>query len=268
MRAGIIFDIKKFALHDGPGIRTTVFFKGCPLNCQWCHNPESHNRTPETVCVKIRRNNSGDSSVTKDERFGYEATTEDVISEIKKDMVFYEQSGGGVTFSGGEPLLQTEFLKELLIECRKLRIHTAVDTSGYTPFDDISEIRDLTDMFLYDIKIMDEKLHKKYVGVSNRLILDNLNQLAESGANIIPRIPLIPGITDTKENLESTAEYLSSIKNIHKISLLPYNKLAEDKREKFNMNLELGKMKTQSGSFLKDITNIFTIRGFSVSVGG
>lgn len=268
MMTGIIFDIKKFAIHDGPGIRTTVFFKGCPLNCQWCHNPESRRKDIETICVKIRNGQSVNGEKEKNEIFGRTLTVAGILDDIAKDRIFYEQSGGGVTFSGGEPMLQIDFLCELLKACKNDDYHTVVDTSGQAPVEDFEKIRALTDLFLFDLKLMNEKDHKKYIGVSNKQILKNLEQLVNWGNSIIPRIPLIPNITAIDSNLEKTADYLWDLKNIQKVSLLPYNKLAEDKRQKFSMEQQLGKLPSQSKDELDQYASIFEKRGFQVSIGG
>ena len=177
---GKIFDIKRFAIHDGPGIRTTVFMHGCPLNCWWCHNPES--------IRKISRNNSDSESNDKfDSACGSvqdplltEWTVEKLFGEIQKDKIFFEESGGGVTLSGGEPMLQYEFLQSFLEECRNQDIHTVVDTSGYVPYQYFASINDYVDLYLYDLKIIDEEEHKKFTGVSNKLIIDNLKKPAKS----------------------------------------------------------------------------------------
>lgn len=257
---GIIFDLKKFAIHDGPGIRTTVFLKGCPLDCQWCHNPEGRRCKPEKIMIKNRR--------SKEEFFGREISTDELLKEIEKDIVFYEQSGGGVTFSGGEPMSQIEFLKDILQLCKNNKISTAVDTSGYVPFDCFDKIYDLTDLFLYDLKIMDDNLHQKYTGVSNRLILDNLAELATRGNKTTVRIPIIPGITDFEKNLKATSDFLNPLKNITDICLLPYNKLGEDKRERFGITNKIGKLATQENDELNRLSGCFDSSRFSVKIKG
>ncbi len=215
---GIIFDIKRFAIHDGPGIRTTVFFKGCPMKCPWCHNPESQEKCPERV------GNNG-----KTEIIGKKRSVAEVMSEIEKEVVFYDESRGGVTFSGGEPLVQPQFLLALLKECRKRDIHTTLDTTGYTSPKTFKSIIDKVDMFLYDLKIMDEQNHIRCTGVSNRLVLENLKILAKKGKKIIIRFPVIPGITDTEENIKAVGTFVSSLESISEIDLLPYHRTAEGK---------------------------------------
>jgi len=260
---GIIFDLKKFAIHDGPGIRTTVFLKGCPLNCQWCHNPEGRKNDPEKILVNNR--------CSKEECFGREITADELLKDIKKDLVFYEQSGGGVTFSGGEPMNQTEFLYEILFLCKKNNISTAVDTSGFAPYEHFEKIYDLVNIFLYDLKIMDDSLHKKYTGVSNQLILDNLiklNEKAEKENKIIIRIPIIPGVTDIKNNIDDIINYLLPLKSIAEICLLPYNKLGEDKRKRFNLANNLGKLKTQEKKKMNQLADLFDPLRFKVKING
>lgn len=215
---GIIFDIKRFAIHDGPGIRTTVFFKGCPMKCPWCHNPESQKKCPERVT------NNG-----KKEIIGEKRSVDEVIAEIEKEVVFYDESRGGVTFSGGEPLAQPRFLQALLKECRKRDIHTTLDTTGYVSPKTFKSIMDKVDMFLYDLKIMDDKKHIQCTGVSNRLVLENLKILSKKGKKVIIRFPVIPGITDTEENIKKVGTFVSSLKNIEEIDLLPYHRIAEGK---------------------------------------
>lgn len=247
---GNIFDIKKFAIHDGPGIRTTVFLTGCPLNCWWCHNPES-----------LRKVNSPNET-TK------EVSVEYVIKEIEKDIIFYDESGGGATFSGGEPLVQFDFLYELLANCKKLGIHTSIDTSGYAPFEKFEKIIDLVDLFLFDIKMIDEEMHKKYTGVANKLILENLNKITAYKNKVIVRIPLIPNVTDTKENLDKLVKYISTLKNIIKIDLLPYNKIGEAKYARFDQELRLGKLEIQSEVKLEEIKSNFDSLGIETSFRG
>ena len=242
----MIFDIKKFALHDGPGIRTTIFFSGCPLNCRWCHNPEC--KTDQVTKF---------SGLTEDALFYL------VMKEIGKDRIFYEESGGGVTFSGGEPLLQADFLTRLLESCRKSGIHTAVDTCGHAGFDVFEQLLPLTGLFLYDLKLMDEQAHLNYTGVSNRLILNNLKRLALMQADIRIRIPLIPGITDTEANLTAIAECLTGLSAIRYIDLLPFNIYGKSKYRKLKRETDFGPLPAQSEEELKKISALFRNAGFN-----
>lgn len=255
---GNIFDIKKFAIHDGPGIRTTVFFKGCPLRCWWCHNPESIKEISE---VKY---NTSDCNNSISKRY----TIPELFDIIKKDEVFYDESGGGVTFSGGEPLVQIKFLSEILKVCRKNHFHTAIDTSGYAPTESFAEVYENTNLFLFDLKILDDDQHEKYTGVSNELILKNLEYLNSVDAKVNIRIPLIPGITDTEENLSSISNYLLQFTNINRIDLLPYNELAEDKYRRLNQTAKLGNLQTQSKLKLDELKNYVESFGFDVELNG
>jgi pyruvate formate lyase activating enzyme len=263
---GIIFDLKKYAIRDGPGIRTTVFFKGCPLNCRWCHNPESRAREIEQLPVRIPVSQIPTGS--RQTTVGCRVTVDSVMAEILQDRVFYDQSGGGVTFSGGEPLLQIDFLLALLQECRREGIHTAVDTSGYAPLTDLEQVCQGADMLLYDLKLMDDHLHREYVGVSNELILSNFRLAASRNAcRIMARVPLIPGVTDTEENLTAVAEFLDQT-DIRQVSLLPYNKLGEDKGERFGFRGHSLQMNVQDHQELVRKAGLFEARGFAVTVGG
>jgi pyruvate formate lyase activating enzyme len=255
---GWIFNIQKYSVHDGPGIRTTVFFKGCPLACAWCHNPEGISPQPEIivqesrclVCGECRkacplvspnastaglpaRNDACtfcgaciDACPTEARQMvGQQTAVVDILDVILQDRIFYEESGGGVTFSGGEPLLQPEFLEALLRACRARDIHTAVDTSGLAATDHLRRIAPLTDLFLFDLKLLDDVLHRKYCGVSNCFILENLKLLANTHANLWLRMPLIPGINDSDDNLEALARFAADLPGIRQVSLLPYHKI-------------------------------------------
>lgn len=264
----IISDIKKYAVHDGPGIRTTVFFKGCPLECWWCHNPECLNQGPEIFSVKHSRSDTKHQIMEKVETIGRNVSVWEVLDEIKKDIIFYDQSGGGVTMSGGEPMMQIDFLEKLLKECGRLAIHRALDTSGYAPADDFKRIYDLVDLILFDLKIIDDNRHIDYTGVSNQRILENLSMLAKLGNKVNIRIPLIPGITDTGENIEAIIEFLDSIRNINNVSLLPYNRFGEDKRRRFGIENRLGKLETQNIDDVRARAKIFEKHGYRVKIGG
>ena len=246
---GQIFDIKRYAIHDGPGIRTTVFLKGCPLNCWWCHNPE------------------GRSSST-DDRASSKVTDLDVIEEVRKDAIFYEQSGGGVTFSGGEPLIQIDFLEAMLRGAQDHHIHTTVDTCGYTDYHVFEQILRLVDLFLFDLKILDNAEHEQNTGMPNTLILDNLSALAQSGSSIRIRIPLIPGVTDTDSNLTQLARFISTLDAIQVIDLLPYNQLGTHKYHKLGLRNERTGLQTQTPEELHHMQRLVAIHGFKVNIGG
>jgi pyruvate formate lyase activating enzyme len=257
---GVIFDIKRYALHDGPGIRTTVFFKGCPLHCWWCHNPEGILEFPQEV-VKLR----GEEK-TGTEIIGRETTVDELMEEIEKEVVFYDQSGGGVTFSGGEPLMQHDFLREMLTACKQKDIHTAVDTSGYVPFDRIESIKSAVDVFLYDLKIMDLDLHQKYTGSDNHLIIQNLKMLDKRGIKTIIRFPIIPGITDTKKNVNEMRDFLQHFKNINEIDLLPYHRFSEKKYNRLNLEYKMAETNSAARNGNNDQGRLFLINTFE-SIG-
>ena len=259
---GIIFDIKKYAIHDGPGIRTTIFFKGCSMSCQWCHNPESKNFDIEEFIVKDRIKKS-----VKYEIIGYTISVDEIMEKIEKDRVFYDESNGGITFSGGEPLVQINFLLELLKRCKKSDLHTVVDTSGEASWKDFEKIQKYVDLFLYDLKIIDEELHKKYTGVSNKQVFKNLRKLIDEGNNIELRIPLIPNITDTDSNINDIVNYISNLSRIPAVTLLAYNPLNRDKLDRFCLENPLGKLKVQSKQKLLEIKQQFVDQGINTTLG-
>ena len=257
---GRIFEIKKFAVHDGDGIRTTVFLKGCPLRCKWCHNPEGLTGAPilsyaPQKCISCGEcvavcptgahvvNESGHTYSREKcigcgkceevclgealKLYGKEVEAKDLLPELLEDRAFYENSGGGVTLSGGEPLLQADFAKELLSLLKNEGISTAVDTSGLVPFSAFEKVVPYTDDFLYDIKAIDEDTHLFCTGVSNRLILENIKRLDEAGKNIEVRYPFVPDHNDGE--VEKIGAFLSGIKNLKKVRVLPYHAYAKSK---------------------------------------
>ncbi len=213
MARGLIFEIEEFAVHDGPGIRKTVFFKGCPLRCNWCHNPEGMSFEKEIMTGKGTYTNCGTE---------YEA--KDLAKELLRGKEFIEKNSGGITISGGEPLAQPEFLLELISELKP--IHIAIDTSGYAPLEVFRRVADCVDLVLMDIKHTDPEVHKLVTGVDNALILKNLSHLCSSGKKFYVRIPLIPGINDTRENMEKTVQLLKDAKGLERVEFLPYHKTA------------------------------------------
>lgn len=264
---GYIFDIKKYSINDGPGIRTTIFLKGCPLKCFWCHNPESQNNNPEEIedCT-FRWRPSNNYSVSK--IIGYKISTEELINEIEKDFLFYEESNGGVTFSGGEPMLQIDFLLEALKKCKENNFNTAIDTTGYAKFSDFEKIFNYTDIFLYDLKLMDNDLHEYYCGVPNKIIHDNLIKLSSISNNIILRIPIIPTITDTELNLTSMIEFISKLKNIKEIDLLPFHNTAKSKYEKMKRENKVANLVPPNDEEMYIIKNKFSQLNIPIKIGG
>ena len=214
---GLIFQIQRYCLHDGPGIRTTVFFKGCPLRCRWCHNPESQDASVQEMAG---------------ETCGYAVTVEQVLAEVQKDEVFYRHSGGGITLSGGEPLLQAEFAYALLAQAKQNGMHTCIETCGYAETAEIRKIAEVTDLFLYDWKLTNKDLHRAYTGADNDLIAKNLRELATAGANIILRCPIVPEVNDTEEHFRGIAELANTLPNIQAIEIEPYHSLGNGKYQK------------------------------------
>lgn len=246
----IIFDIERNSFVDGPGIRTTVFFKGCNLRCKWCHNPESQNPKKEILFYNSKCTGCGrcrDLTV-EDENFfcfndakevcGKEYIVDEVFAEVIKDKAFYETSGGGVTFSGGECMLQTDFLLEILKKCKENGIHTAVDTAGHIPWESFDKILPFTDLFLYDIKAMNEEIHKEYTGVTNTLILENLAKLLKTNVDVWVRIPVIPGINDTEDEMQKIKSFFDINSYPEKVELLPYHAMGEHKYASLGKSIE------------------------------
>jgi pyruvate formate lyase activating enzyme len=265
---GIIFNIQRFAIHDGPGIRTTVFFKGCPLRCWWCHNPESHKILPEKFDgCNLRRGFDQSFSMNKDE-VGKEFSVDELMAEIIKDRVFFEESSGGVTFSGGEPLMQPDFLVNLLNECNTSGIHTTIDTSGFAPSEILKETAINADLFLFDLKLMNDDLHQKYTGVSNQLILKNLIELDQLNKKIIIRIPIVPDLTDTNENLFAIRGFISYLKNVSEVNFLPYHRAGEGKYLKYHKENKMDKTDSPASTSLDNIKLFFNELNCKVKIGG
>ena len=263
---GIIFDIKRFAVHDGPGIRATVFMKGCPLKCAWCHNPESLDPKP---CILERVSRIGDISFSDKEVVGNVNTVEEVMAVLEKERVFMDESGGGVTFSGGEPLSQHEFLLELLIACKTAGMHTAVDTCGFASPSVLREMIPFTDLFLYDLKIMDSQKHRFYTGTPNDVILENLRELSSRNCKIRVRIPVIHEINDNEENTNETIGFLKNLMNpVEGIDLLPFHNTANGKYKRFEINYTMNENKKPDNSVMNKLKEQFEDAGFQVKIGG
>ncbi len=301
--SGVLFDIRKYSIHDGPGIRTAVFFKGCPLHCAWCHNPESISFQPQLIlrsnrciaceaCIEACPSNAvtkgeGDKGVVTDrtkcqacgtcvevcyaegrQLVGRRYTLDEVLAEIESDRLFYEQSGGGVTFTGGEPTSQRPFLLSLLQAVQARGIHTALDTSGYCSWEALNEVRPFVDLFLYDLKLMDDIRHRQHTNVSNALILQNLCKLAEHGHTLRVRIPIIPGINDDEENLNLSGEFLASLPGLERVDILPYHSSAEAKYGNLGMTYSLPGLASPSGERMEEIAALLHGFGLNVSIGG
>jgi len=251
--SGIIFNIQRFSVNDGPGIRTTVFMKGCPMGCQWCHNPESRSFGIEKINGQV---------------IGKEYTVDALFEEIEKDRIFYDESGGGVTFSGGEPLSQPEFLINILNKCRDAGIHCAIDTAGYAKKEILNELIGITDLFLYDIKLIDPVQHLKYTNVSNHEILENLEYLVKNKVKIIVRLPLIPEITATDKNIEQIRDFLKKYKKTPEINLLPYHRIAENKYKKYGFKYMMINKKELDNAEIEHFRKILINSRLNVNIEG
>jgi pyruvate formate lyase activating enzyme len=303
MKKPLIINIQKYSLHDGDGIRTTIFFKGCPLECIWCHNPESQvynkevlyneekcsncetciNKCPhhaiykenDRICLHQKKCEFCETCIdyclnNAREIVGETYEIKDLIKEIKKDMIFYEESGGGVTLSGGEVMTQDiDYIKSLVVLCKEKGINVAIDTCGYAKFENYEVILPFVDTFLYDIKLINDEKHKLFTKKSNDLILDNLVKLSEKGANINIRIPLIEGINVDKNNEEvmKIIEFLKPL-NISKVNLLPYHNIGMYKYKKLYMNYEGKNLSRPSDEKLEEIKELFKKNNFNTKIGG
>lgn len=264
---GLIFSIKCYSIHDGPGIRITFFMKGCPLSCWWCHNPEGISPEPETV---EQTEKVGEKEFTVKEQAGRFYSVEELLEIAEKEKIFIAQSKGGVTFSGGEPLLQPEFLREALSKFKARGYHTAVDTSGYAPGEKYKAIMPFTDLFLFDIKHLDDIRHLQYTGVSNDLVLNNLQLILDSGKDIMIRVPVVPGINDEEKHLEALRSFLvkARSRNLKKLNLLPYHKIGSSKYKKFNIPYRMNGIEPPSNERMKELKTYFEETGLKVKIGG
>jgi pyruvate formate lyase activating enzyme len=302
--SGVIFDIKHFAVHDGPGIRTTIFLKGCPLHCLWCHNPEGIAFGPElmvrssrcaacysciTACPKkaISKGTGVSAAVVIDRSkcdacgkcadvcmyealamAGREATVAEVVAEVEKDRIFYDQSGGGATISGGEPLSQLRFTARILAELKTRRIHTALDTSGYAPWEALEKAASLADLVLFDLKLVDPAKHASATGVPNALILANLTKLAATGRPIAVRVPLAAGMNDDEANIRRTIEFLKPLPAVRRVDLLRYHQGGREKYKNLGRTSEFEIFEAPSPARMEEIRRAFTDAGFAVTIGG
>lgn len=301
MPSGWIFNTQRFSVHDGPGIRTTVFLKGCPLACVWCHNPEGIASGPELALSPKRCIACGECVAVCPEGLpvpgaspqpgsegsclvcgacaetcpsqarqvaGRRASVDEVIAEILKDRIFFEQSGGGATFSGGEPLWQPQFLSSLLAACKSEGIRTAVDTSGLAPWKDLESIAAITDLFLYDIKHLDDEVHRRYTGASNLQILSNLQRLGALGSRIWVRVPVIPGFNDAPSHLRAIGHLAAGIDGVERVCLLPYHPLGEDKLRRQGREAVLAIVDRPSDAQMQNLADQVAASGVTTWLGG
>lgn len=299
-QTGLIFNIQKYSVHDGPGIRTLVFFKGCPLRCEWCSNPESQSFEPqiaynENKCLTFAKCmrcaevcTAGALSIREDDKiridygvccggcqdcaaqcpsgalqvFGEKQSVDDVLKVVEQDAIFYARSGGGMTVSGGEPLAQPAFLHALLREARRRRIKTAIETSGYAPYEALSEACKSLNSVMYDIKHMDPEMHKKHTGVSNERILENFDKMCAEFPDlpILARTPVVPGFNDNEEAIRAIAEFVKGRPNV-KYEMLPYHRLGTQKYQ------QIGKVNPMGDVTLSDET-FSALRGVAAAILG
>jgi pyruvate formate lyase activating enzyme len=297
MPTGFVFDIKKYSINDGPGIRTTIFLKGCPLHCWWCHNPESQSPHPEMIfrpgrcdlceacleaCQHAAITWSLNGPLTDRETcqrcgecsevcysearqmVGRQMSLSEVMAEIKQDLTFYEESGGGITLSGGEPLFQKEFSLAVLKACRAHDIHTVLDTCGYASWQAFEQVAPFVDLFLYDLKAIDPIKHKQYTGQSNERILANLESLSRLGANLMVRIPVIPGVNADELEMRQIGAYLSSLPQPPPVELLAYHNIAGAKYAGLDMPYTLPDLQPPTPEQMIGYTNL--LRGFGLHV--
>jgi pyruvate formate lyase activating enzyme len=298
---GTIFNISRYSIHDGPGIRTTVFFKGCPLDCWWCHNPEGIDRKPHLsmragrciqcgTCVENCPEGAiclSDGRITTDasrcqgcfhcaevcpaearEVIGRSVSVDEVMAEIIKDVAFYDESGGGATFSGGEPLKQPAILIALLDECGRLDIHRTVDTCGYASRSVVRQVAERADLFLYDLKHMDSEAHRKFTGVDNRGILDNLKYLASRDAAVRVRFPVIPGVNDNVGNVEKMGTFLRSLNRAYCVDILEYHDVFASKYKRFGYHVRLDAPPAPDSGRLQELAATLSGYGLCVTIGG
>lgn len=296
---GIVFNIQRFSIHDGPGIRTSVFLKGCPMRCPWCHNPESISPDRQIagdmtrciechLCVEACSRTDGPRAAgpvpagddctlcgecaeacpsTARTIVGREVTPLELLAELVRDRVFYDQSGGGITFSGGEPLAQPDFVIESLEECKREDLHTAVDTCGFRDRETLISVAELTDLFLFDLKTIDPALHLRLTGVEVAPVLENLELLAAHGARIWLRIPIVPGLTDRTDTIDSAVAYAKRHSNIERISLLPYHRTGLGKQPRLGLVEPSNGFKPPSEEVLQRLAADAAASGVTVTVG-
>ncbi len=264
---GLIFSIRRYSVHDGPGIRVTFFMKGCPLACGWCHNPEGISPVPEKI---NRTDKLGDMEFQRTEIAGNIYSVKDILRIIETERPFMEESGGGVTFSGGEPMMQPEFLAEALKACRNNGIHTAVDTSGYTTEKNLRSVIPDTNLFLFDIKHLDDSKHIEFTGISNKDIIQNYKLILNSGREVMVRVPVIPSFNDDNDHFERLAMFIKETQTpaLKKINLLPFHKTGSSKYRSLNLPFLLQNIETPTSERMQEIQEIFMNTGIKVKIGG
>ena len=254
---GRIFNIQRFSIHDGPGIRTIVFFKGCFMRCAWCCNPESQNREIEVMI-------EGD----KEKMVGRDVTVSDIMPEILSDLPYYRRSGGGVTLSGGEVLCQADFARALLRACKGEGLHTAVESAASSKFSEIEKILPYLDLYLMDIKHMNSEKHKEYTAVGNERILENARKIAESGVELIIRTPVIPGFNDTPEEIRAISHFAKTLPGVKEHHLLPYHRLGQDKYFGLGRKYSLAEIEPPSKERMEYLLSIAETSGLKCKIGG
>lgn len=296
---GTIYNIQRFSLHDGPGIRTTVFLKGCPLKCRWCHNPESQRLRPQLSLVEEQCMGCGSCLAACEvhvleegrhridfgacracgrcaqlcpagalEILGREASAEEVLQEAVRDSAFYASSGGGITISGGEPTMQPEFALEILSGAQNKGIHTAMETCGYAKWAVFQRLLPHLNMVLYDVKQMDGALHRAYTGVDNGLILENLKKLCakEQRVEVVVRMPVIPGYSDQREHFRALSRFLTGMERVPRVEVLPYNPLAESKYPRLGMAYQPGRLDETDGNSPEALCSLLEEAGIEARV--
>ena len=254
---GRIFNIQRFSIHDGPGIRTIVFFKGCFMRCAWCCNPESQSKEIETLVEK-----------GKEKIVGKDVYVRDIMPEIMADLPYYRRSEGGVTLSGGEVLCQADFARELLKACKEEGLHTAIESAASAPFSEIEKLLPYLDLYLMDIKHMDSQKHKEYTGVGNERILENAKKVAESGVELIIRTPVVPTFNDTPEDIKAISNFAKSLQNVKEHHLLPYHRLGTDKYFGLGRNYSLKEIEPPTKEKMEYLLSVAEQSGLKCKIGG
>ncbi|MBS7297860.1 MAG: glycyl-radical enzyme activating protein [Eubacteriales bacterium] len=255
--SGRIFDIQKFSVHDGPGIRTIVFLKGCALRCKWCCNPES-----QSFEIQQMLQNGKEKTIGKD------ITVDDVLKIVKQDMPYYRRSGGGMTLSGGEMLCQSDFAYALLRCAKESAINTAVETTGFAAFDVIDKMLPYIDTVLMDIKHINSEKHKKFTGQPNELILENAVKIASKASKLVIRVPVIPTFNDTEAEISDIAKFASSLSGVREINLLPYHRFGKDKYDGLNREYLMGDLHSPTDEHMEKLKAVAESYGLKCKIGG